>query len=329
MMTTETGGLASEVNEKVAAAESLAFSLHCKICLTSRGLVLDIGFNPLRPHKGHRLSSPGFLNFLFPPVCVEDGNSRSQCADPACVLPVLRTIVTDVTFVELGVAEPLLRALATENYTHPTPIQAHAIPPLLAGRDLLGIAQTGTGKTAAFGLPLLQRLSIGHVPPRPREARGADPGADARTRDADPRQPAHLWPIPQPRRAVILGGVSQNAQVKAMKHGVDILVATPGRLLDLVQQKHIRLDAVSGLHRRRSRPHARHGLHPRCAQDRGASAARAPVDAVLRHHARRHRQAGGRHAASPVRIEVAPQARPPTASSRSSITCRCRRSGSC
>ena len=73
--------------------------------------------------------------------------------------------MTDVTFASLGVAEPILRALAAENYTHPTPIQAKAIPILLSGRDLLGIAQTGTGKTAAFGLPLLQRLSTGHVPP--------------------------------------------------------------------------------------------------------------------------------------------------------------------
>ena len=70
--------------------------------------------------------------------------------------------MTDVTFQSLGVAEPILRALAAENYTHPTPIQSKAIPALLSGRDLLGIAQTGTGKTAAFGIPLLQGLSVGH-----------------------------------------------------------------------------------------------------------------------------------------------------------------------
>ena len=79
--------------------------------------------------------------------------------------------MTDLTFVSLGVAEPILRALAAENYTHPTPIQGKAIPALLEGRDLLGIAQTGTGKTAAFGLPLLQKLSTGHVPPGPKQAR--------------------------------------------------------------------------------------------------------------------------------------------------------------
>jgi len=77
--------------------------------------------------------------------------------------------VTDVTFSSLGVAEPILRALAAENYTHPTPIQSKAIPALLSGRDLLGIAQTGTGKTAAFGIPLLQGLSVGHVPPQPKQ----------------------------------------------------------------------------------------------------------------------------------------------------------------
>ena len=153
--------------------------------------------------------------------------------------------MTDVTFAALGVAEPILRALAAENYTHPTPIQARAIPALLSGRDLLGIAQTGTGKTAAFGLPLLQKLSIGHVPPRPREAKAL---ILAPTRELAVQIEQALRTYGRflnLKLAVILGGVSQNAQVNATKHGVDILVATPGRLLDLVQQKHIKLDAVS------------------------------------------------------------------------------------
>jgi ATP-dependent RNA helicase RhlE len=155
--------------------------------------------------------------------------------------------VTDVTFAGLGVAEPILRALAQENYTIPTPIQTRAIPALLAGRDLLGIAQTGTGKTAAFGLPLLQKLSIGHVPPRPRETKAL---ILAPTRELAIQIEEALKTYGRflnLKRAVILGGVSQNAQVNTMKHGVDILVATPGRLLDLVQQKHIRLDAVEVL----------------------------------------------------------------------------------
>jgi len=152
--------------------------------------------------------------------------------------------VTDLTFVSLGVAEPILRALAAENYTHPTPIQAKAIPALLEGRDLLGIAQTGTGKTAAFGLPLLQKLSIGHVPPAPKQARAL---ILAPTRELAVQIEQSLRTYGRflnLKLAVILGGVSQNNQVRAMARGVDILVATPGRLLDLVQQKHVRLDAV-------------------------------------------------------------------------------------
>jgi ATP-dependent RNA helicase RhlE len=152
--------------------------------------------------------------------------------------------VTDLTFVSLGVAEPILRALAAENYTHPTPIQAKAIPALLEGRDLLGIAQTGTGKTAAFGLPLLQKLSTGHVPPGPKQARAL---ILAPTRELAVQIEQSLRTYGRflnLKLAVILGGVSQNNQVRAMARGVDILVATPGRLLDLVQQKHVRLDAV-------------------------------------------------------------------------------------
>jgi ATP-dependent RNA helicase RhlE len=157
----------------------------------------------------------------------------------------LRIFVTDVTFESLGVAEPILRALAAENYTHPTPIQGRAIPALLAGRDLLGIAQTGTGKTAAFGLPLLQKLSTGHVPPQPKQAKAL---ILAPTRELAVQIEQSLRTYGRflnLRMAVILGGVSQNNQVRDMARGVDILVATPGRLLDLVQQKHVRLDAVN------------------------------------------------------------------------------------
>jgi len=153
--------------------------------------------------------------------------------------------VTDNTFAVLGISEPILRALAAENYTIPTPIQTKAIPALLARRDLLGIAQTGTGKTAAFGIPLLQKLSIGHVPPRPREAKSL---ILAPTRELAVQIEQSLRTYGRflnLKMAVILGGVSQNAQINATKHGVDILVATPGRLLDLINQRHIRLDNVS------------------------------------------------------------------------------------
>jgi ATP-dependent RNA helicase RhlE len=153
--------------------------------------------------------------------------------------------VTDVTFQTLGVAEPILRALAAENYTTPTPIQTRAIPALLGGRDLLGIAQTGTGKTAAFGIPLLQKLSIGHVPPQPKQAKAL---ILAPTRELAVQIEESLRSYGRflnLRMTVILGGVNQNTQIKNMAKGVDVLVATPGRLLDLVQQKQVRLDAVS------------------------------------------------------------------------------------
>ncbi len=155
--------------------------------------------------------------------------------------------MTHTNFETLGIAEPLLRALAGENYRNPTPIQAQAIPFILSGRDVLGLAQTGTGKTAAFGLPLLQRLS--------REERRAVPQGARALILAPTRELAtqiheslkiygrHL----KLSHAVILGGVNQNKQVAALRPGVDVLVATPGRLLDLVNQKHLRLDTVGTL----------------------------------------------------------------------------------
>ena len=155
--------------------------------------------------------------------------------------------MTNPSFTELGVAEPLRRALEAEGYTEPTPIQVRAIPALMAGQDLLGLAQTGTGKTAAFALPLLQQLSVGHEQRRPRSVRALilAPTRELAIQIHDSLRTygRHL----HIRNAVIVGGVSQNAQVKALSGGVDILVATPGRLLDLMQQGHVRLDAVTHL----------------------------------------------------------------------------------
>ena len=153
----------------------------------------------------------------------------------------------NTTFESLGLSEPLLRALAAENYTQPTPIQSRAIPALLAGRDLLGIAQTGTGKTAAFGLPLLQRLAENRKPLTPRGARAL---ILAPTRELAIQIDQSLKTYGRHmsfRHAVILGGVNQSRQVAAMKGGVDILVATPGRLLDLIKQHFVRLDGVGTL----------------------------------------------------------------------------------
>ena len=155
--------------------------------------------------------------------------------------------MTDLTFSELGIAEPLLRALQGEGYTQPTPIQEQAIPVLLSGEDMLGLAQTGTGKTAAFSLPLLQLLCVGHEGRRPKSVRSL---ILAPTRELAVQigesirvygRYLHL------RSVVVVGGVSQQVQVKALAAGVDILVATPGRLLDLEKQGSLRLDAVKHL----------------------------------------------------------------------------------
>ena len=150
-------------------------------------------------------------------------------------------------FADLGLAEPLLRALAAANYTTPTPIQAQAIPALLEGRDMLGMAQTGTGKTAAFALPILQRLAEQKENPAPKSVRALilAPTRELAVQISDSFKTygrnLHL------RQAVILGGVSQGPQVRSLSRGVDILIATPGRLMDLLNQRHLRLDKVSHL----------------------------------------------------------------------------------
>ena len=151
------------------------------------------------------------------------------------------------TFDTLGLLPALERALADKGYTEPTPIQLAAIPALLAGRDVLGCAQTGTGKTAAFALPLLQSFVKAPRAVTPRSVRVLVlvPTRELALQVVDSFE-AYGRHIPH-TRAVVLGGVPQGAQVRKLSAGVDVLVATPGRLLDLVQQKHVRLDGVQAL----------------------------------------------------------------------------------
>jgi ATP-dependent RNA helicase RhlE len=152
--------------------------------------------------------------------------------------------VTPSNFSAFGLAEPIERALRARNHTTPTPIQARALPKLLAGRDMLGIAQTGTGKTAAFALPILHHLSRQLAGPRPRGPRAL---ILAPTRELAIQigeefgQYGRYLALSQ---TVIIGGVGQQPQVKALARGVDILIATPGRLLDLMNQRRVSLDAV-------------------------------------------------------------------------------------
>jgi ATP-dependent RNA helicase RhlE len=147
-------------------------------------------------------------------------------------------------FTDFGLAKPLLKALADEGYTTPTPIQAQAIPGVMSGRDLQGIAQTGTGKTAAFALPILHRLAADkrHAPRKGCRVLVLSPTRELATQIGESFKTygRHMGVTV----AVIFGGVKYGAQHKAMANGVDVLVATPGRLLDHLGEKTITLEGV-------------------------------------------------------------------------------------
>jgi ATP-dependent RNA helicase RhlE len=151
-----------------------------------------------------------------------------------------------MTFDELQLIEPLLQAVRTEGYELPSPIQIQAIPQILAGRDVLGCAQTGTGKTAAFALPILQRLVTNKVSGSPRlrvlvlsptRELAAQIGKSFETYGKQTSI----------RQVTVFGGVNQNPQLELLRRGTDILVATPGRLLDLMAQGYINLDRLEVL----------------------------------------------------------------------------------
>jgi ATP-dependent RNA helicase RhlE len=150
-----------------------------------------------------------------------------------------------MTFKELNISEPLLRALAEKEYTTPTPIQLQAIPVACGGRDLLGIAQTGTGKTAAFAIPILEQLSK-----RPLIRGGKKP---IRALVLTPTRELAIQveeafsdygKYTGLSHVVIFGGVKQAQQTNRLKLGTDVLIATPGRLLDLINQKYIQLGQI-------------------------------------------------------------------------------------
>ncbi len=148
------------------------------------------------------------------------------------------------SFESLQIIEPILRALKKEEYQVPTPIQAQAIPPLLEHRDLLGCAQTGTGKTAAFAIPILQQLYQERTPGKRRaiQALVLSPTRELATQISTSFSSygAYLGL----KNTVVFGGVSQVPQVSRLNAGIDILVATPGRLLDLMGQKLVNLKTV-------------------------------------------------------------------------------------
>lgn len=149
-------------------------------------------------------------------------------------------------FEDLGLSGPILKALAGKGYINPTPIQAQSIPHLLKGSDLIGTAQTGTGKTASFAIPMLQRLAANKTNGR-RNVRGL---ILAPTRELALQIAENIEIYGQNldlRHVVIYGGISQHKQTQALQRGVDMIIATPGRLIDLINQKFINLQHVEML----------------------------------------------------------------------------------
>ena len=151
-----------------------------------------------------------------------------------------------MNFDTLGLAEPISRAIAREGYTTPTEIQKSAIPAILSGRDILAAAQTGTGKTAGFTLPILHRL-LGETTAKKRQLKVLIL-TPTRELAAQVNESVRAYgQFTAVRSAVIFGGVGLQPQIQALRKGVDILVATPGRLLDLASQGHVNFDAIHTL----------------------------------------------------------------------------------
>ena len=152
--------------------------------------------------------------------------------------------MTSINFSDLGLSDPILRALAARNHVTPTPIQAEAIPGLMQGRDMLGIAQTGTGKTGAFALPVLHKFRD----PRPKEnIRRPRALVLAPTRELAIQIGEEFEAYAAQmklRQTVIFGGVKENRQISALKRGIDIVIATPGRLLDLYGRNFVDLSGI-------------------------------------------------------------------------------------
>ncbi len=201
----------------------------------------------LQPREG--CCAPYLLSPLINPPAAQIRGARhrqsGRCIRRLSGTPLAAVLESGLLtqFADFGLAEPLLRALQSEGYTSPTPIQAKAVVPVMQGRDLLGIAQTGTGKTAAFALPILHRLLV--TERKPLQPRGTRALVLAPTRELAAQialsfeaYGRHL----RPAVTVVVGGVKHNPQVRALASGVDVLVATPGRLLDHLQGGTVRLD---------------------------------------------------------------------------------------
>ena len=153
-----------------------------------------------------------------------------------------------MSFESLGLMPEILRAVSEKGYSSPTPIQQQAIPPVIEGKDLMGGAQTGTGKTAGFTLPVLQRLMSSAKNSQAHKSVRALILTPTRELAAQVHESVETYGKYLPLKStVIFGGVSINPQIKTLRNGIDILVATPGRLLDHVSQKTVDLSKVEVL----------------------------------------------------------------------------------
>ena len=223
--------------------------------------------------------APGPRDVVPAPVVVPVG------AD-ATVLP------TDTTFAALGVPAPLVEVLTASGITSPFPIQVATLPDSLAGRDVLGRGRTGSGKTLAFSLPLVARLAASDSKRQPKRPRSL---ILVPTRELANQVAAVVDPLARAlgmKTTTIFGGVGQNPQVQALAGGLDVVIACPGRLEDLIQQGHCDLGADRGHHPRRGRPHGRPGLPARRQADHGPHPEGRPADAVLGHAGQRRRRPG-------------------------------------
>ena len=196
-----------------------------------------------------------------------------------------------MSFADLGLSDQLLRAVADSGYDTPTPIQKGAIPSVLMGKDLIGIAQTGTGKTASFVLPMIDILAEGRSRARMPRSLILEPTRELAAQVAENFEKYGKYH--KLSMALLIGGVQMGDQVKALEKGVDVLIATPGPADGPVQPRQDHAQRLQPAGHRRSRPDARHGLHPRHRGNLHQAAQAAPDPAVLGDHAAADQEAGG------------------------------------
>ncbi len=184
----------------------------------------------------------------LPLFCLRQNARAPRCISPHRLYQPFFTRILLMTFENLNLIEPIQQALKTEGYEKPTPIQAQAIPIILKRKDLLGCAQTGTGKTAAFAIPMLQIMYQEQKEERNTKGRKIKALILTPTRELAIQIGESFKAYGSNtglRHVVIFGGVSQKSQTDALRNGVDILVATPGRLLDLMNQGFVDLRHIS------------------------------------------------------------------------------------